>query len=409
VWKHRRTLDDIGHSGVIHGASGQSLTWLAVGVEMRKAAGVALLIWVIMLMVGCQVVTPAGTVTMSPANGAEDVSPATPVTVTVDNGNLSHVALTNTEGKSVAGALSDDGHSWTATEALGYGKSYTYTGTATGADGNTVPVTGSFSTVQPRQLVSGTLNIGDGDTVGIAAPIILTFDDHVADQSTVQRALRVHTSVPTEGSWAWLPDDNGRSRVHWRSKDYLQPGTQVTVAATLYGMNYGEGKWGQEDLNLHFTAGRAQVVKADVSSHRMVVVRDDRVVMDFPASYGLGSDPNRVTRNGTHVVMSKSPLFLMSNPAYGYVDFPSHWSVRISNNGEFIHANPETTGVQGSANVTHGCVNLSTPNAKEYFDTALFGDPVEVTGSKVPMSSADGDIYDWTVPWDTWVSMSALK
>jgi lipoprotein-anchoring transpeptidase ErfK/SrfK len=376
---------------------------------MRKAAGVALLIWVIMLMVGCQVVTPAGTVTMSPANGAEDVSPATPVTVTVDNGNLSHVALTNAEGKSVAGALSDDAHSWTATETLGYGKSYSYTGTATGADGKTVPVTGSFSTVQPRQLVSGTLNIGDGDTVGIAASIILTFDDHVADQSAVQRALRVHTSVPTEGSWAWLPDDNGRSRVHWRSKDYLQPGTQVTVAATLYGMNYGEGKWGQEDLNLHFTAGRAQVVKADVSSHRIVVVRDDRVVMDFPASYGLGSDPNRVTRNGTHVVMSKSPLFLMSNPAYGYVDFPSHWSVRISNNGEFIHANPETTGVQGSANVTHGCVNLSTPNAKEYFDTALFGDPVEVTGSKVPMSSADGDIYDWTVPWDTWVSMSALK
>jgi hypothetical protein len=64
--------------------------------------------------------------------------------------------------------------------------------------------------------------------------------------------------------------------------------------------------------------------------------------------------------------------------------------------------------VQGSANVTHGCVNLSTANAKEYFDSAIFGDPVEVTGSNVPMSPADGDIYDWTVPWDKWVSMSAL-
>ena len=32
--------------------------------------------------------------------------------------------------------------------------------------------------------------------------------------------------------------------------------------------------------------------------------------------------------------------------------------MRISNNGEFIHANPASTDAQGSSNVTHGCVNL---------------------------------------------------
>ncbi|MCA1836578.1 MAG: L,D-transpeptidase family protein [Actinobacteria bacterium] len=375
---------------------------------MRKLVGVALLMLVLVLLGGCQIAASPGTVTTSPANGATDVSPTSPVTVTIDHGKLTQVALTNPEGKPVAGALSADGDSWKATEPLGYGKRYTYSGTATDADGKPVPVTGSFTTVKPKALVSGTLNIHDGDTVGVAAPIILQFDDHVADQAAAQRALQVQTSVPAEGSWAWLPDDNGRSRVHWRSKDYLQPGTQVTVAAKLYGVNYGQGGWGQEDLSLHFTVGRAQIVKADVNSHHMVVIRDGQTVMDFPASYGLGADPNRVTRSGTHVVMSKSPLYLMSNPAYGYVNFPSHWSVRISNNGEFIHANPETTGVQGEANVTHGCVNLSTANAKEYFDSALFGDPVEVTGSQVAMSPADGDIYDWTVPWDQWKSMSAL-
>ncbi|HZE03332.1 MAG TPA: Ig-like domain-containing protein [Pseudonocardiaceae bacterium] len=378
-------------------------------MRMRTVLSVAVLIWIVGLVVGCQVGASPQAVTTSPPTGATDVSPSAPVTVTVDDGKLTQVGLTNAQGKSVTGALSEDGHSWTATEPLGYGKSYTYTGSATGADGTTIPVTGSFTTVTPKELVSGTLNIHDGDTVGVAAPIILQFDDHVADRAAVQRVLQVQTSVPTEGSWAWLADDNGRSRVHWRSKDYLQPGTQVTVAAKLYGVNHGDGIWGQEDLNLHFTVGRAQIVKADVTSHRLVVVRDGKVVMDFPASYGLGSDPDRVTRSGTHVVMSKSPLFLMSNPAYGYVNFPSHWSVRISNNGEFIHANPETTGVQGSANVTHGCVNLSTANAKEYFDSAMFGDPVEVTGSRIAMSPADGDIYDWTVPWDKWVSMSALN
>jgi lipoprotein-anchoring transpeptidase ErfK/SrfK len=376
---------------------------------MRTALGVTLLMVLAVLLGGCQLIAAPGTVTTSPANGATDVSPITPVAVTVDHGKLTHVVLTNAAGKPVAGALSADGHRWRTTEPLGYGKTYTYSGTATGAAGKPVPVTGVFTTVKPQALVGGTLNIHDGDTVGIAAPIIVQFNDHVADRAAVQRVLQVQTSVPTEGSWAWLPDDNGGSRVHWRSKDYLQSGTQVTVTAKLYGVNYGGGKWGQEDLSLHFTVGRAQVVKADVNSHRLVVVRDGRMVMDFPASYGLGSDANRVTRSGTHVVMSKSPLYLMSNPAYGYVNFPSRWSVRISNNGEFIHANPETTGVQGSANITHGCVNLSTANAKEYFDSALFGDPVEVAGSRVAMSPADGDIYDWTVPWGEWVSMSALQ
>jgi lipoprotein-anchoring transpeptidase ErfK/SrfK len=375
---------------------------------MRTVLGAALLMVLAVLLGGCQITASPGTVTTSPANGATDVNPTSPVTVAVDHGKLTQVALTNAEGKPVAGALSDDGHGWKAAEPLGYGKTYSYSGSATGVDGKPVPVTGSFTTVKPRELVSATLNIHDGDTAGIAAPIIMQFDDHVADQAAAQRALQVHTSMPTEGSWAWLPDDNGRSRVHWRSKDYLQPGTQITVTAKLYGVNYGEGRWGQEDLNLHFTVGRAQIVKADVNSHRMVVVRDGQTVMDFPASYGLGTDPKRVTRSGTHIVMSKSPLFMMSNPAYGYVNFPSHWSVRISNNGEFIHANPETTGVQGEANVTHGCVNLSTANAKEYFDSALFGDPVEVTGSRVAMSPADGDNYDWTVPWDQWASLSAL-
>ncbi|MEQ0804922.1 hypothetical protein ABLN64_05685, partial [Mycobacterium tuberculosis] len=35
-------------------------------------------------------------------------------------------------------------------------------------------------------------------------------------------------------------------------------------------------------------------------------------------------------------------------------------------------------------------------------------DPVEVTGSSIQLSYADGDIWDWAVDWDTWVSMSAL-
>ncbi len=52
---------------------------------------------------------------------------------------------------------------------------------------------------------------------------------------------------------------------------------------------------------------------------------------------------------------------------------------------------------------------MSAANAKQYFQTVLYGDPVEVTGTRVPLSAADGDIYDWALDWGTWTSMSALK
>ena len=34
-------------------------------------------------------------------------------------------------------------------------------------------------------------------------------------------------------------------------------------------------------------------------------------------------------------------------------------------------------------------------------------DPVEVTGTSVPLSAADGDIYDWAYTWDEWLAKSA--
>jgi hypothetical protein len=108
------------------------------------------------------------------------------------------------------------------------------------------------------------------------------------------------------------------------------------------------------------------------------------------------------------VVSEKHADFYMSNPAAGYSNVHERYAVRISNNGEFIHANPSTTGVQGSSNVTNGCINLSLDSAQQYFNTAIYGDPVEVTGTSIQLSYADGDIWDWAVDWDTWVSMSAM-
>ncbi len=341
--------------------------------------------------------------------GRTDVNPAGEIAVTAPDALLRDVALTGEGGRAVTGALSPDGHRWATTEDLGYGRNYTWSGTAVGADGATTPVAGTFSTLAPERQLHAQFAQPDDATVGVAAPIVLQFDGPVTDKAAAERALTVRTSVPTEGSWAWLPDDAGGSRVHWRPKQYWAPGTVVDVSADLYGVDLGSGAYGREDLTSHMTIGRSQIVRADVNSHRMVVIRDGRQVMDVPASYGLGSDPNRNTRNGVHVVMDKQTDVLMSNPRYGYQNVPEKWAVRISNNGEFIHANPASAGAQGEDNVTHGCVNLSTTDAQAYYGTALYGDPVEVTNSPIDLSAADGDVYDWAVSWDAWRGLSALS
>jgi lipoprotein-anchoring transpeptidase ErfK/SrfK len=350
---------------------------------------------------------PVAAVAYTPAAGATAIPVRKPATVTVSNGTLTAASLKNAEGEQVDGGFNADRTSWSTTEPLGYGGSYTWAGTATGTDGLPVPLEGSFTTVKPKKVVRGTVNIPDDRTVGIAAPIRIQFNAHITDKATVEKALSVTTSTPVTGSWAWLPDDNGGSRVAYRTKEYWPAGTRVTVKADLYGVAYGQDRYGAAGITSTFTIGRAQIVKADATSHRVLITRDGRQVADYPASYGLDSDPDRNTRSGIHVVTEKFTDKRMVSEKYGY-DLVEKWAVRISNNGEFLHANPASAAAQGSANVSHGCINLSTANAKAYYATAMYGDPVEVTGTGVELSPRDGDIADWTYSWDQWKELSAL-
>lgn len=351
---------------------------------------------------------PALRLKYQPADAAQNVVPTAPVSVEVSDGWFQHVTLLNSSGKAVAGTFNSDRTVYTTTEPLGYDQTYTWSGSAVGHDGKTVAVAGKFSTVSPSKKISGAFQLADGQTVGIAAPIILQFDAPISDKAAVEKALTVTTNPPVEGSWAWLPDEAQGARAHWRTREYYPAGTTVNVQAKLYGLPFGDGAYGAEDISLNINIGRRQIVKAEVSSHRIQVIRDEGVIMDFPCSYGEADKARNVTRNGIHVVSEKYADFYMSNPAAGYSHVHERWAVRISNNGEFIHANPASAGAQGNTNVTNGCINLSTSDAEQYYQSAIYGDPVEVTGSSIQLSYADGDIWDWAVDWDTWVAMSAL-
>jgi lipoprotein-anchoring transpeptidase ErfK/SrfK len=379
----------VGASGVLAACSGRSSTSQPNATEAPAKAEVA----------------------FKPATGASNVAPNDRVGVEVKNGWLQRVALTNPEGKAVAADGAGDRTSFSTSEPLGYGVKYTWSGSAVGKDGKAVPLTGSFTTVNPQTQVNGQFQLADGQVVGVAAPIIMQFDASIGDDAkpAVERALVVTTTPPVEGSWAWLPDEVGGSRLHWRTKDYYPAGTKVHVDARLYGVPFGEGAFGAADSTLDIEIGRRQVVKAEASSHQIEVITDAGVIMTLPCSYGEADLPRNVTRSGIHVVTEKYEDFYMSNPAAGYTNAHERFAVRISNNGEFIHANPSSAGAQGNSNVTNGCINLSTSDAQQYFNTAIYGDPVEVTGTSIELSYADGDIWDWAVSWDDWKAMSALN
>lgn len=347
---------------------------------------------------------PPAEITVVPADGATDVPVLEPVRITVTDGELTEATVTNPEGKAVAGEIAADKLSWTSGEVLGYAKTYAYTAKAENADGEETELTGSFTTLAPAAVPRATINPTDDAVVGVGMPISVKFPEGpVEDRAAVEKALTVETSQPVEGSWGWLNDQ----QVDWRPKEYWPANTQVNVTAKLYGLAYGGGAYGKADLTTAFTIGRNQVVKIHTPDHKMNVYRDGQLFASYPSSNGKDADPNLNTPNGTVIVMAKEPVGDFSNPRYGYTNVKKKWAVRISNHGEFIHENEENRANIGRANTSHGCVNLYESDAKAYFDSALIGDPVEVTGSRANFPTTS-DVYDWLIPWSQWQTMSAL-
>lgn len=356
---------------------------------------------------------PAASVVGEPALGSVDVAPGEPISITAVDGRIVWLRMTTEDGREVASSLSDDGLSWTTGEKLGFGRTYDVVGVAVNPDGVQTPINASYTTATTREPVTVSISPRDGAEVGVALPVVVSLGYRPEDLALIERNVSL-TSVPeVEGAWAWIQRAGfPYPSLVWRPKEYWPAGTQVHVEANLYGLKFADGWYGGDDVSVDFTIGRNQVVRGDAKRNIIEVYRDGEKVAQYHGSYGRGDvvgDRNLVTRSGIHVVTNKDPVYKMSNPAYGYENSTQYWAVRINNNGEFIHNNPETSAWElANVNKTHGCINLSWDDAKEFFDSVLIGDPVEITGTSIQLSQADGDIYDWTIDWDDWLSRSAL-
>jgi lipoprotein-anchoring transpeptidase ErfK/SrfK len=362
---------------------------------------------------------PLARLALAPRSGSRDLSPTVPVTVRASAGRLAAVGLVNDAGKAVRGTLSADGTRWTSAEVLGYGKTYTLTAAATNADGKQTKTTSTFSTVTPDNFTMPSFGVLDGGgTFGVGMPITLHFDEPIGNRAAAEKALTVTTTPQVSGAWNWIDSQN----VHYRPQKYWTAGTKVTVRAAVYGVNMGDGLFGQADKSVSFTVGRSQIAIIKNDQHMMYVYISGKRVRTIPVSMGRGGSiqvKGRTidfwTRSGPHVVLEKHLVKKMSSASYGLpVDSPLGYeediplATRISAGGEFVHAASWSVGDQGVRNVSHGCVNISPANAQWFYDTFRYGDIVDIQGTPIKLALTDG-LGDWGESWSQWLKGSALR
>ena len=334
-------------------------------------------------------------------NGAVGVAVDTPITVTSESGVLGAVSMVNASGNPVAGQLSPDGLTWSTTEPLGYNKRYTLNAQSLGLGGVTSSQI-SFQTHSPENLTMPYVLPNDGEVVGVGQPVAIRFDENIPNRLAAQRAIKITTNPPVEGAFYWL---NNRE-LRWRPQNFWKPGTTVDVAVNTYGVNLGDGLFGQDNVTTHFTVGDEVIATADDNTKTVTVRVNGEVVKTMPTSMGKNSTP---TSNGTYLVGDRFSHIVMDSSTYGVpVNSPNgyrtdvDWATQISYSGIFVHAAPWSVGAQGYTNTSHGCLNVNTSNAQWFFNNTKRGDVVEIVntvGSTLP--GTDG-LGDWNIPWDQW-------
>ena len=339
--------------------------------------------------------------TASVTNGAVGVAVDQPVTVSAEDGVLGAVTMTNQNGTTVPGKLSPDGLTWATSEPLGYNKRYTLSAQSLGLGGVTSTQM-TFETHSPGNLTMPYVVPNDGETVGVGQPIAVRFDENIPDRAAAERAIKVTTNPPVEGAFYWLSN----REVRWRPELYWKPGTTVDVAVNTYGVDLGDGLFGQDNVTTHFTIGDEVIATADDNTKTLTIRVNGDVVKTMPISMGKNSTP---TNNGvyiigdrlSHMVMDSSTYGVPSNSPNGYrteVDY----ATQMSYSGIYVHAAPWSVGSQGYSNVSHGCLNVSTSNAQWFYNNTKRGDIVEVVNTVGSVLPGTDGLGDWNVPWEQW-------
>lgn len=346
-----------------------------------------------------------------PADGATDVSTAAELAFTVAGTQNVAVTLTSAAGEKVEGAMRADNSSWVPAAQLAYQTTYTATITATKSTGPKAEAKTTFTTMaKPENLVDIHSFIGDDQVVGVAMPIVIQFGLDVPEpqRAEIQRRLFVTSTPAQEGAWNWFSSHE----IHYRPREYWQPNTKLDVRIATGGLSWGVNTWyGRHDLTLTFSVGPKVTIDVDNKTKKLTVYQNDKAIKTMPVSLGKPSSPSS---SGVLPIISRNTWEWFDSSTYGVpVNSPDgyrtkvEWTMRLTWSGEYIHAAPWSVADQGKRNVSHGCVNISTANAKWLYNLVKVGDPVTVRNTERKVKWTDG-WTDWNLPWEDYIKGSAI-
>ncbi len=221
-----------------------------------------------------------------------------------------------------------------------------------------------------------------GQLVGVAHPVVVTFRRPVANRRAAERAIAVKSTPARTGQFEWLQADV----LQWVPDQYWPAHTTVALSVG--------------DQSTKFDTGAKVLGVADIANHTFTVSIDGvpagtppRLPAPhhrphfgeegvLPASMGKPEFPTPV---GRYAVMAKDRSVTMDSSSVGIpVNDPEGYrlkvddAVRISSRGLYVHAAPWAVLSMGIENVSHGCISLSPADAEWYFNNVKVGDPVIV-------------------------------
>ncbi|WP_371618660.1 Ig-like domain-containing protein [Streptomyces sp. NBC_00454] len=336
----------------------------------------------------------------------DQVKAGEPVTVTIADGKLASVKVTDAKGGELAGQISADGKTWKSERNASAGAEYKVEAQNTDSQSATT----TFKTTAADKVNKVSINIAKGSTVGVGMPVSIVFDNPVTNKAAVEKDLKVTTSNNTEGSWGWIKDYSGKDRVDWRPKEYWKSGTDVKVDMHLNGVDSGPGGgMFVKDYSTEFKIGKDRRMKVDLDTSKMSVTEDGQTVDTIPVSAGTPGG-QKASWSGKMVLMLKEGTIRMNSETVGLgnaYDKDVDYSIRLTWSGMYVHAAPWNNANFGHANTSSGCVGMSDANAKAFFAAAQAGDPFEVVGDGSKGNADIGNGYgEWNLSWEQWQAKS---
>ena len=330
---------------------------------------------------------------------------SSPLTISVYDGTLESVAATGPGGTPLQGTLANG--TWTSATTLIPARSYIVTAQVKDTADKTRTLSETYVASPAEHVLHATISPGAHAIVGVAQPVIVRFDQKVsgrANRLAVLARLQVTTTPAVEGAWRWY----NSFEVHFHGQHFWKSGTTIDVRADLGLLHLaGTKTWGStHPVDSSFTIGKDYESVVDISKHIMNVYLDHKLIRTIKVSTGRDKYP---TKGGVHIVLTREKVHTYNSGTVGIpTDSPGGyyeklpWSMRISNGGAFVHANPQTVGVQGVRNVSHGCVNTSVTDAKWFYYHSQLGDPVNIINAVVKPVRWDAGMADWNYTWAQW-------